>query len=209
LDVRLVSAEAVQRLERIVIRYYITDREALGGTEQLLRAVRCGCMAGVNWIQLREKELAGRELERLATRVLETMNEAEQRPKLLIHSRADIALAIGADGVHLASGAQSLMASEVRAVWPAAMIGVSCHTHEEIALAEAHGANFAVFGPVFEKWGMRSERGLERLREVCHRENAARLAMPILALGGVNIENARRCIEAGAAGIAGIRMFQS
>lgn len=191
-----------------MIRYYITDREALGGTERLLNAVRRVCMAGVDWIQLREKKLSGRELEHLAAAVLKTMAEFELRPKLLIHTRADVALAIGADGVHLASDPQTLMASEVRAIWPAAMIGVSCHTREEVALAEAHGANFAVFGPVFEKTGMRNEHGLERLREVCQRENAARPAMPVLALGGVNEENAALCVEAGAAGVAGIRMFQ-
>ena len=191
-----------------MIRYYITDREALGTTERLLNAARRACVVGVDWIQLREKELSARELEQLAAKILAAINEVEQRPKLLIHTRADVALAIGADGVHLASRPQALMASEVRAIWPGAMIGVSCHTREEVALAEAHGANFAVFGPVFEKSGVRNEHGLKRLRDVCHREHAARPAMPVLALGGVNAENAALCVEAGAAGVAGIRMFQ-
>lgn len=191
-----------------MIRYYITDREALGGTEALLQAVERACAARVDWIQLREKNLAARELELLASQVLQHTREFGPRPKLLLHSRADVALAMGADGVHLASGSQALSASEVRAVWPGALIGVSCHEMDEVALAEAHGADFAVFGPIFEKSGLPNQRGLERLRDACHRSAAARPPLPVLALGGVSAENASLCLDAGAAGVAGIRMFQ-
>ncbi|MEO8725665.1 MAG: thiamine phosphate synthase [Acidobacteriaceae bacterium] len=191
-----------------MIRYYITSRETLGGADALLREVRRACAAGVDWIQLREKQIAARELELLASRLLKQMGEFTPRPKLLLHSRADVALAVGADGIHLGSGAQALSAAEVRAVWPAALIGVSCHTRQQVALAEAQGADFAVFGPVFEKAGVRNPHGLELLREVCHRSDAARPPMPVLALGGVTAENTALCIDAGAAGIAGIRLFQ-
>lgn len=195
-------------IRKSMIRYYITDRETLGGAEALLQAVERECAAGVDWIQLREKNLAARDLEVLASRVLKHMREFEPRPKLLLHSRADVAVAVGADGVHLASGAQALSAGEVRALWPAALIGVSCHELEEVALAEAQGADFAVFGPVFEKSGLPNQHGLERLRDACHRSAAARPPLPVLALGGVTAENASLCLEAGAAGVAGIRMFQ-
>ncbi len=79
--------------------------------------------------------------------------------------------------------------------------GVSCHSSEEVATAAAQRADFAVFGPVFEKKGQ-SAAGLAALRE------AARHQIPVLAVGGITLQNARSCIEAGAAGIAAIRLFQ-
>jgi len=130
--------------------------------------------------------------------------------KLLINSRTDVALAYRAAGVHLP--ANDLPASEVRAMFSKcavsdAVIGVSTHSAEEVAYAESHGADFAVFGPVFEKDQQLSSEGLERLRNVCHRPRVGS-PMPVLALGGVTLHNARQCLEAGAAGIAGIRLFQ-
>jgi thiamine-phosphate pyrophosphorylase len=201
-----------------LIRYYITDRKLLGATESarnaaLLAAIRRAA-SQVDWISLREKDLSAKDLERLARQVLGILREGASSPKLLIHSRSDIALAVGADGVHLASGPDAMLPSEVRALWMKSsrdvpLIGASCHTQAEVAMAEAHGADFAVFGPVFEKSGMKNVGGLARLREVCERENAARLPMPILALGGVTAENSHMCLNAGVSGIAGIRLFQS
>ncbi len=88
------------------------------------------------------------------------------------------------------------------------MIGVSTHSAAEVASAEAHGANFAVFGPVFEKSGSANREGLEQLRRICHRTEAAQPPMPVWALGGITLENAQQCASAGAAGIAAIRLFQ-
>ena len=88
------------------------------------------------------------------------------------------------------------------------MIAVSTHSAAEVASAEAHGASFAVFGPVFEKNGSANREGLEQLRQICHRTEAAQPPMPVWALGGITVENAQQCVEAGAAGIAAIRLFQ-
>ena len=88
------------------------------------------------------------------------------------------------------------------------MIGASTHLAAEVASAEAHGADFAVFAPVFEKGGTGSKDGVEQLRRVCHRAEAAQPPMPVLALGGITLENAQLCVAAGAAGIAAIRLFQ-
>jgi thiamine-phosphate pyrophosphorylase len=80
-------------------------------------------------------------------------------------------------------------------------VGVSCHTPAEVAKAAAQGADFAVFGPVFEKKSAQPS-GLDALREAC------RERIPVLALGGITLENAESCVRSGAAGIAGIRLFQ-
>jgi thiamine monophosphate synthase len=122
-----------------------------------------------------------------------------------------VALASGAHGVHLP--AHDLSPSEVRMVWDRAsrttpVVAVSVHSLDEVALAEAHGADFAVYGPVFEKAGRANPQGLEQLRLACHRPERPATPMPLLALGGVTLENARRCLDAGASGFAGIRLFQ-
>jgi thiamine-phosphate pyrophosphorylase len=88
------------------------------------------------------------------------------------------------------------------------VIGVSAHSLSEVASAEAHGASFAVFAPVFEKSGLANRAGLEQLRQICFRAEAAQPRMPVWALGGITLENAQQCATAGAAGIAAIRMFQ-
>lgn len=193
-----------------MLRYYITDRKQLASDDDLLDCVMRACAAGVKFACLREKDLNARELEALAYRVRAAVTGAT---KFIVHSRPDIAIAVGADGVHLASGADELNPGDVRALWLNAtsrnpVIVVSCHTVEEVAWAESQGADLAVFGPVFEKSGVPNPDGLERLRQVCHRNVAARPPMPILALGGVTDQNAEQCMQAGAAGIAGIRLFQ-
>jgi thiamine-phosphate pyrophosphorylase len=191
--------------------YYITDRRqfAGGAAEQerlLLEKIRECAAAGVEYVQLREKDLSTRELEKLVCKAVAAV--AESGTKLLINSRTDVALAGGAHGVHLPGN--DLTASEVRSIFTRAraeapVIGVSAHSLADVASAEAHGADFAVFAPVFEKAGTANTAGLETLREICHRAHAA---MPVFALGGVTLQNARLCLEAGAAGIAGIRLFQ-
>jgi thiamine-phosphate pyrophosphorylase len=203
--------------------YYITDRTAFAADEptrrsRLLEKISEATRAGVDYIQLREKNLHPRDLESLAKEAgsiiakLRTENP-ELRTALLINSRTDIALAAHADGVHLRS--DDISPEEVRAVWkkrgvgvPARanspqdpVIGVSCHSPEEVAQAAAGSASFAVFAPVFEKKDAQPA-GLDLLREACGAN------IPVLALGGVTLAKVQSCLEAGAAGIAAIRLFQ-
>jgi thiamine-phosphate pyrophosphorylase len=200
-----------------MLLYAITDRHQLHGLDKLVAVdefVFRAAQARVDYIQLREKDLGCRELERLALRCIERIRQARDergtKTKLLINSRADLAIACGADGVHLRSRASGeISAADARAIFDRAgmshpVIAVSCHTESELLLAESEGADFAVFGPVFSK-GELPGAGLEALRRVCSRKPAQ---MPVLALGGVTLENARQCIDAGAAGIAAIRLFQ-
>ena len=194
--------------------YYITDRRQFAGDaheqEQRLLAKIAECAAaGVEYIQLREKDLESRALEELAQKAMAALGSS--RTQLLINSRTDVALACGAHGVHLP--ANDLAASEVRSIFARAgksepVIGVSTHSAAEVASAESHGASFAVFGPVFEKSGSANREGLEQLRRICHRTEAAQPPMPVWALGGITLENAADCAAAGAAGIAAIRLFQ-
>jgi thiamine-phosphate pyrophosphorylase len=190
--------------------YYITDRRQFPGDAQeqerrLLEKIRECAATGVDYIQLREKDLSTRALEALARKAVAALGGS--RTRLLINSRTDVALASGAHGVHLPGN--NLPASEVRALWmrarsAAPVIGVSAHTLAEVEYAESHGAGFAVFAPVFEKAGTRNARGLDELKQICRPGGS----MPVFALGGVTLKNARLCLEAGAAGIAGIRLFQ-
>jgi thiamine-phosphate pyrophosphorylase len=194
--------------------YYITDRRQFPGDRdeqerRLLAKIADCAAAGVEYIQLREKDLNTWALEELARKAMAAL--AGSRTQLLINSRTDVALACGAHGVHLPS--KDLSASEVRAIFARAskgepVIGVSTHSFFEVASAEAHGASFAVFAPVFEKSGSANLEGLEQLQRICHRTDAAQPPMPVWALGGITLENAHQCATAGAAGIAGIRLFQ-
>ena len=194
--------------------YYITDRQQFAGgcheQEQRLLAKIAECAAaGVEHIQLREKDLETRALEELARKAMAAI--VGPGTKLLINGRTHVALACEAHGVHLP--ANDLAASEVRSIFARAgksdpVIGVSTHSVADVASAESHGASFAVFGPVFEKSGSPNHEGLEQLRRICHRAEAAQPPMPVWALGGITLENAQQCASAGAAGIAGIRLFQ-
>jgi thiamine-phosphate pyrophosphorylase len=171
--------------------------------QNVLRLVRSAVRAGVSLVQLREKRLTARASYELAARSAELVRGTETR--LLVNDRADIALAAGADGVHLTT--RSLEASTVRrAFGPEFLIGVSTHTPAEARAARDHGADFAVYGPVFDTPSKRAHGppvGLEALRGV-----AQKLApFPLLALGGVTLENAGDVLSAGASGVAAIRLF--
>jgi thiamine-phosphate pyrophosphorylase len=209
-----------------LLLYYITDRHRFTGAEpakkaKLLAKIGEAASSGVDFIQLRERDLSARELEGLAEEALIAIRKAPagSSTKLLINSRLDVALAIEADGVHLRSDDTS--ASEARAVVGKALshdkklkttkflISVSCHTAAEVRLAEANGADLVLFAPVFEKVnGNSMVHGIKGLRAVCRDRRAARPPVPILALGGVDIDDAAACLKAGAAGVAGIRLFQ-
>ena len=203
---------------------YITDRTQFSDDEssrhaRLLEKITEAAQAGVNYIQLREKDLTTRELESLATEALKIIQESqlrtenrELRTRLLINSRADVALAVSADGVHFPSG--SIAVDEIRRIWQQSLcsagapargtISLSCHQPSEVQQAAVAGADLALFAPVFAKKDSPTRRpaGLAALRDACQH------SIPVLALGGITLENAPSCLEAGAAGIAAIRLFQ-
>ena len=184
-----------------MLRYYITDRHALGGTRALVDSIARNLARGVDMVQIREKDLPALELLELVRAVMARPNLGHA--KVLVNGRADVALCAGAHGVHLPS--RSIAPSRMRELGRL-LIGVSCHSVAEVRAAQEEGADFAVFSPVFHtssKAAFGPPQGIERLGE------AARAAdIPVLALGGVNKANAALCLEAGAAGVAGISMFQ-
>ena len=222
-------------MARSPLLYYITSRAWFPGDERarrsrLLEKIEEAAGCGID-IQLREKDMPIRELESLAREAARSIRDAsrtptknrEPRTRLLINSRTDVALAVGADGVHLPTG--DVSPTDVRKAWKGGgnqgdanisrsvhavsnhadpLIGISCHTPEEVAQAADSRATFAVFAPVFEKKGApgTAPAGLDALRQAC------RANIPVFALGGVTLLNAESCLDAGAAGIAGIRLFQ-
>lgn len=200
-----------------MLLYYITDRKQLSAdpaesARLLLERVRMAAEAGVDFIQLREKDLSARELTDLGFRIMEVVRKSASTSgtRVLINSRTDVAIACGADGVHLRS--DDISPADARAVFLAAgsaqpVIAVSCHTAREVELAAGHGADFSVFGPVFGKKASDGVRtGIDGLAAVT---GSARIRIPVLALGGITAENAGECIQTGAAGVAAIRLFQT
>jgi thiamine-phosphate pyrophosphorylase len=192
---------------------YITDRSQFAGDESarrhdLLHKITDAARSGVDFIQLREKDLTTRELELLALEAIRAVREnSSSTTKLLINSRTDVALAVGADGVHLRS--DDISPSDVRNIFGQQhpdvplTIGASCHTLDEVRRA-VDQADFVVYGPVFQKKTVSgsSAVGLDGLRQACQEK------IPVLALGGITLQNAGACLQVGAAGIAGIRLFQ-
>lgn len=200
------------RTPKVPIVCYVTDRKSLddlrSGTQALAR-IQLAIEAGADWVQVREKDLPGRELTDLVRGAVAAARE-QAISRVIVNDRLDVALATGAAGVHL--GRESLSVREA-APWcrrgnaPADfLVGVSCHSVEEAREAESADASYIFFGPIFDtpsKRRLGAPQGVGRLAEICQS-----VRIPVIAIGGVDENNALECVRAGAAGIAAIRMFQ-
>jgi thiamine-phosphate pyrophosphorylase len=189
---------------------YVTDRNTLGVADPVravAERIRAAVAAGADWVQIREKDMPGRELLELVRGAVGSVGRSSQ---VIVSDRLDIAIAGCTSGVHL--GHESLPAADV-ARWCRAgnapsgfLVGVSCHSLIETRAAQSAEADYIFFGPVFDTPSKRKfgpPQGTERLAEVCR---AVRI--PVIAIGGVGEENAGECLKAGASGIAAIRLFQ-
>jgi thiamine-phosphate pyrophosphorylase len=190
---------------------YVTDRRSLAedpatAKNVLLEKIEQAAEAGVDWIQLREKDLPARELAELAAEAVPCIGNSA----LFINDRLDVACVCKSAGVHL--GERSLPVNEarrfagLRSTETEFLVGVSVHSLEAAQQAERDGADYVIFGPVFatpSKESLGAPQGLARLREVCEQ-----VAIPVLAIGGITVETALKCLAAGASGIAAIRLFQ-
>ena len=202
---------------------YVTDRHSLApgkdsaSPDLLLRKIDEVISAGVDWVQIREKDLSAKDLSRVVREGLRSAAQSSpgrNSTRILVNDRLDVALGEGAGGVHLAGNslpvkeAKHFAAEIAIAGVPARdfLIGVSCHSREDAEAAAVSGAHYIFFGPVFatpSKAAFGAPQGLERLAEACRA-----VTIPVLAIGGVTLQNAASCLNAGAAGIAAIRLFQ-
>jgi thiamine-phosphate pyrophosphorylase len=190
---------------------YVTDRKSLAHSPSsdvlpaLVDKIERVAAAGADWVQIREKDLGARELASVTRAALGRARAA----RFLVNDRVDVALAEKAGGVHL--GETSLPVDEVKRLVMARglradfLIGVSCHSLEGAKEAERSGASYVFFGPVFAtpSKAQFGTQGVERLAEVCRA-----VSIPVLAIGGITLENAGSCLSAGVAGIAAIRLLQ-
>jgi thiamine-phosphate pyrophosphorylase len=181
--------------------HVITDRRLTSDLPAVARAALGAAPPGSVAVHLREKDLGGRDLLALARALRGACDAARQL--LLVNDRIDVALASGADGVHLpAAGVPP--ADARRLLGPARLVGVSCHGLDDVRRARAGGADFATFGPVFDTPSKRPYGppvGVEALRA------ASALGLPLVALGGVDAANAGVVVAAGASGVAAIRAW--
>lgn len=209
----------------IPILCYVTDRSSFSiptasGTELALRIEKIAA-GGVDWIQIREKDLPALQLAELTRELMSRVRAAGGNPagrpdhtvRVIVNDRLDVAVAEGADGVHL--GETSLPVAGVaswvkRTVFVLAgskfLIGASCHSLDGATAAVGDGADYIFFGPVFatpSKAKFGEPQGVKKLATVC-----GAVDVPVIAIGGITLENAGDCIAAGAAGIAAIRLFQ-
>jgi thiamine-phosphate pyrophosphorylase len=198
---------------------YVTDRRSLplstsaDAHHLLLDSIALAAAAGVDWIQLREKDYSGKEWIRLVEESLERVARAGSRARILVNDRLDVALACGAGGVHLSeNGIPVAEACRLRDDYfqtrPARdfLIGLSCHSLGAALGAERAGADYIYFSPIFftpSKANYGPPQGVERLAKV-----SAAVNLPVIAIGGITRQNAPECFKAGAAGIAAIRLFQ-
>lgn len=192
----------IRRLDRPIV-YCISEGLAdnhnfTQAKQEIIQRISNAGRCGVGIFQIREKRLSAKRLFELTTAAADAARATGV--KLLVNGRADIALAAGADGVHLPS--DGLPAAELRQRLPEEfLIGVSVHTAGEAEAAKDAGADLVTFGPVFPSPGKGEGVGPERLREVCERLGP----FPVVALGGVDGGRIRDVLEQGAAGFAAIR----
>ena len=201
-----------------MLRYAITSRTLFPGDDSqqkiaLLHQCAHWAADGIDFIQLREKDLPARDLAALARAILGVI-PASSKTRLLINSRADVALATLAHGVHLTAAPGELTPSQIRSLYtttgsPSPIITISCHTLAEVEQARHHQADAILFAPIFGKFiagkPIIPGLGLDQLRAAATTASP----IPIYALGGVTLENAPSCLAAGAVGIAGIRLFHT
>jgi len=170
--------------------YYITDRSQIKSSDLATCMARV-IAAGVDWVQIREKDLPARTLLALTQAALESARQQGQT-RVMVNDRLDVALAAKAHGVHL--GTRSMPVKVVRRLAPREfVVGVSCHSLAEALAAQTTPSKLS-YGPPL---------GLAKLREV-----TLRVSVPVFALGGITTDRVALCRENGAAGIAGIRIFQ-
>jgi thiamine-phosphate pyrophosphorylase len=187
-----------------VLRYAITGGDYLAGDAERWAA------GGVDFVQLRAKTMDAGELASLARQILSGLGD---KTRLLVNSRVDVAIATGAAGVHLTAHPDELTPDQVRRVFASSeagipVVSISCHTLVDVERARNAGADLILFAPVFEKRVagdvIVEGVGIEMLRRACEVAGSVK----VLALGGVTHENVRQCMDVGAAGVAGIRLFQ-
>lgn len=170
----------------------ITDRTRCKGRD-LLEIVRTAAAAGLPALQLREKDLSPRDLWEWAHRLKDILTPYGTR--LLINDRPDIARSIGAFGVHLPE--QGVPVKVARTVMgPESLIGVSVHSLGTALRAADEGADYVLFGAVYNTPG-KVGQGLRALSQVCHN-----VSLPVLAIGGIKPEHVSQCLDAGAVGVA-------
>jgi thiamine-phosphate pyrophosphorylase len=192
-------------------RFSTATRSEAALRRKLLDLVQDWTAGGVHFIQLREKDLTAPDLQSFAAEMVEKIDR--HRSKLLVNvaaiESAALAAAAGADGVHLAGKPAPGAARSVRQIFRAAgrdpIISVPCHGLDDIHVARKEQVDLVLFSPIFEKLAApeAAPQGLEALQKAC----AAAEGIPVLALGGVTSSNAQDCLNAGAAGVAGIRLF--
>jgi thiamine-phosphate pyrophosphorylase len=180
----------------------------------LLRSIESAAVAGTDWIQIREKDLCGGEILELTRAALQSIRIGALHTRILVNDRVDVALGVGAGGVHLSENGFSV--SDARRLCDRFahdsgkpldfLIGVSCHSLGAALGATRDGADYITFSPIFHtpsKAFYGPPQGVDRLRKVCQA-----VQIPVIALGGITLENVASCYEAGAAGTAAIRLFQ-
>jgi len=199
---------------------YVTDRRSLplatsaDAHRLLVDSVENVAAAGIDWIQLREKDYSGKEWQELLRESLRRVAKSGARTRIFVNDRLDVALACGAGGVHLSENGipvtEACRLSEEffksRGKNRDFLVGVSCHSMGAASGAARAGADYIYFSPIFHtpsKANYGPPQGLDRLAAVCRA-----VPVPVIAIGGISAENAASCLAAGAAGVAAIRLFQ-